>query len=151
MYSSPGSFYMKNHRPVHNGYRDGELFVPLWTKAEEVVPLEDYDRAMISYAKCMKAMHWKVVPEKERQLVAWQMFLHIYDGWIAHNTAPDFHRLIEESINTENNFNVRSMAFRQARRYLEGFHRREWDVLNYQILPMARGHSSWLEKLINDC
>lgn len=146
--NTPGAFYANLAEPNCNNF-EGDFFTPVGGRDFEKVEWEEYCEFIMSFARQVKP-DWIVVKEKERELALWSMFLQVYDGWIAKNTNSNFHQLVVESIREDNDIYDRSMAFHQAITCLDS----QEDIrrlLKYQILPIAKGHSNWLEKLINDC
>lgn len=143
---APGSFYTSSVKPVHNGHEENLFFDYYSHKA--TVQWEEYADFITEFAKNIKE-DWVVVPDKERNLALWEMFLQVYDGWIVKNTNREFYRLVEESIRLDNDFHKRSTAFRNARTRLESCER-ILHLFKYEIFPLAKGHSDWLEKLINN-
>ena len=123
------------------------FFTGVCPPTEKMVQWEEYSDYVTDYAKNV-AEDWFVVSDKERNLALWQMFLQVYDGWIVENTTRDFYRLVEESISLDNDFHKRSTAFRNARTRLETS-REISQLFKYEIFPLAKGHSTWLENLIN--
>jgi len=143
---APGMFCMTASKPRHNGYEENVFFTCV-SPTEKMVHWEDYSDYVTDYAKNV-AEDWFVVSDKERNLALWQMFLQVYDGWIVENTTRDFYRLVEESISLDNDFHKRSTAFRNARTRLETS-KEISQLFKYEIFPLAKGHSNWLENLIN--
>jgi hypothetical protein len=141
---APGMFCVTISKPLHNGYREKTFF---YYTAEKIIQWDEYSDFIVDYAKSVTD-DWFVVPDKERNLALWQMFLQVYDGWIVKNTNRDFYRLVEESIRLDNDFHRRSTVFRNARTRLETCDEIS-QLFKYEIFPLAKGHSIWLEKLIN--
>lgn len=146
--NAPGMFCISASNPKHNGYEENVFFSYVY--AEKMVQWDDYSDFIVDYAKNIKK-NWSVVSDKERNLALWQMFLQVYDGWIVKNTSHEFYQLVEESIRLDNDFHKRFTAFRNARTRLEYCDEEIYHLFKYEIFPLVKGHSNWLEKLINGC
>lgn len=144
--SHPGFYQIELLEPIHNSLGKS-CFAPI--KENTSVHWDDYYNKMIDLAYYYKAKKMRVVPAAERMLSAWQMFLIIYDGWLAVNMHADFFGLVEQSTCPDLDTNTRTIAFRKAYKLLAIKSASVYNCLEDEIMPLVRGHAPWLERLIN--
>lgn len=148
--NAPGNFVISYQTVKHDNFMDRFFVpVPMWKENEHVL-WDDYESRMLSIAKSTKNQGWEAVSEQERTMALWQMFLLVYDSWIANWAGQDeeFYTLVEKSIRPDLDFNTRETAFRSARRRIST-HPEIAYFLTERLFPLAQGHSKWLEDLIN--
>lgn len=147
-HNCPGDFHTSLNCVIHNAYQSGEFFLPF---RDHVVSWDDWESHIIKESTTFKVLGWRAVSEQERTLALWQMFLYAYDGWVAQIMGRNakFYSLVETSIREDLDMNTRSAAYRSAYRLIS-VNEHAKSILSHQLLPMASGHSEWLERLIND-
>ena len=140
----PGFFEVCCKRPVRNGYYKEEtlsdMFVP------KSLHWEEYERNILYIIDCLKE-EFEAVSEKESAMAAWQIFLLIYDSWLANNMSSDFMGYASESVDLDLDFRSRQVAYKKSFSYIKGTEVE--DAFVYQIKWWSGRHSKWMENLIN--
>ncbi len=149
----PGIYEFKLSQPIHNSFGDSCFRSMLQSDGKtpytcRVFWDEYYDKVMELVA-LFKSKQMVVVSAAERTLAAWQMFLTIYDGWLASNMRTEFYSLVEQSTRMDFDFNTRNTAFRKAYKMLSIRSSSVAGFLEDDIMCLVRGHAPWLERLIN--
>jgi hypothetical protein len=141
----PGFYEFVRMEPLHNGQgafncKDKHNYV-YWEQYEFEV-----EKVISEY----RNDGYYSVSSKNRSLMAWEMFLYMYDGWLAKKMDSKFYQQVELST-FGTDFNEKSNAYRVAVKMLDDCYGSQelLDMLNYQIRPMINGHSQWLEDLVN--
>jgi hypothetical protein len=143
----PGFWDVGFNDVVHNGYAERRLL-----KSRHKVDFcysDDYEEVvwiMVNYAK---EYGFAAVESGEQVLAAWQIFLMMYDSWLAEHMEPDFFKLVGESLDPSKPRDVRLRKFEAAQRELI-IDRTVNDVWMFNLLPLAKPNSEWLIRLINE-
>lgn len=145
-HNSPNVFEFTRMEPVHNG-----LGAFHCQDTDRLVYWERYENEVCRIINDYKETGFQPVSNRYRSLMAWEMFLFMFDGWLAERMSPKFYQYVEKSITDTLDIHSRVAAFRSANKILIDSYESERvvEMLTYQILPMANGHSQWLEDLIN--
>lgn len=141
----PGFYEFVELEPVHNA----GLFKQ--NTKEKYIYWEQYETEILNSIANYKELGYCPVPNLFRGLVAWEMFLYMYDKWLAYRMSTKFYEHVGKSIDQSLDFGIRINACREASRMISNCDDSEKvvETLNLQIMPMANGHSQWLENLIN--
>lgn len=142
----PGYFEINFSEPIHNSFHRSAYFSKVMSWSQ--VYWDDYEKILLGCVNACRETNLKVVPSQERVLVAWQMFLLIFDSWLAQHMKLEFFQFVEQSTRPDLDLEVRLIAYRAAHSILVQYSEVS-DVLLYQILPLIKGHATWLEKLID--
>ena len=142
----PGFFEFVRMEPIHDGHGAFRC-----AERDKYVYWDQYDNEVTKIVKHYKENGYYAVQSKARSLMAWELFLFMFDGWLSEKMDASFYKQVEISTTTSLDVNTRMMAYRCAVRYLSERKdsERQIEMLNYQIMPMISGHSQWLEQLIN--
>jgi hypothetical protein len=141
----PGYFEVCCKRPERNGHRKEEILFNV------VRPLslywETYESGILSLVDRLKP-EFMAVTEEESAISAWQMFLLIYDSWLAENMPSQFFEYVCESVDSDFALHERELARKKALMYIKGTDVE--DAFFYQSKWLGKQrHSKWMEKLIN--
>lgn len=142
----PGFYEFVRIEPIHNGIGAFRA-----TDKEVCVYWDEYDAEVERIVSQCRNDGFYAIPSRERGLMAWEMFLFMFDGWLADRMDRRFYQYVEQSTVASLDINTRAAALRNASRMLSDYPGadRVLDLLNYQIMPMVNGHSQWLEDLVN--
>lgn len=143
----PGFYEFTKMEPIHNGNGTFRSF-----EKDKRVYWEQYEDEITSIIEDYKKQNFFPIVNRQRSLIAWEMFLYMYDGWLAERMDEKFYHQVLISIMNDLDINTRSIAYRIASRMLIDQYGSEKVVqtLNYQIMPMISGHSKWLEDLFDE-
>lgn len=143
----PGFYEFTRMEPLHNGNGTFRCF-----EKDRRVYWEQYEEEVTNVVRVYKQQNFTPISNRQRGLMAWEMFLYMYDGWLAQRMDAKFYQQVERSTMETLDVNTKSIAYRIASRMLSEQYSSEKVVqtLNYQIMPMINGHSKWLEDLFND-
>jgi len=132
--------------PMHNGNGTFRCF-----EKDRYVYWDQYECEIAKVVNDYKDQNFFPLASRHRSLMAWEMFLYMYDGWLSERMDARFYQQVERSTMETLDLNTRSTAYRSANRMLSECFGSEKVVqtLNYQIMPMINGHSQWLENLFN--
>lgn len=143
----PGFFEMNFSSVIHDGYAEGRLI------AEDISPQiwywDEYECKLLWTIDQLKKRSIKAFETSEQSLGIWQMFLLMYDSWLAKNMDLTFFELVYKSLDTSLNVDERYKAFQNAQSKL-AVRKAVHDVWLYQLWPLAKVNSEWLIRLIND-
>lgn len=137
----PGHYCIRVFSPVHNGYRTHMLTCSV----DEVVYWDRYEPFVLDFAS---QPEFTAVPEEERILAAWQMFLLIFDCKLA-SMGSEFLTLVGHSVAPNLSIEERAMAVVGAKAQLRLLLPEVSEHLHHQIFPLADFYSDWLVRLIN--
>lgn len=142
----PGFYEFARMEPLHNGNGSFRCY-----EKDKYVYWDQYEVEIAKVVNDYKERKLFPVPSRSRSLMAWEMFLYMYDGWLSERMDARFYQQVERSTMETLDINSRSIAYRSANRILSEHYGSEKVVqtLNYQIMPMINGHSQWLENLFN--
>lgn len=141
----PGVYDTQEVEPVRNSFDEKHFFRQTFSKQ---VHVDSFESLILTFATSCKRRNLCAIPVTERSLAVWQIFLTIYDKWLAQHMNADFFRLVEESTRLDFDVNRRQIASRNAYSMLNSFPK-ILDVLSNQLLLLTSGHAEWLEKVIN--
>jgi hypothetical protein len=143
----PGFFEMKCASAQHDGYKDNKLVIDeirsQWWHWDE------YEKML------MKLIHWAkekslvALELREQILAAWQIFLIMYDSWLAENMDLSFFKYVGITLDPTHSLDEREAACKQAQTKLSG-HKEVYEGWTGQLLPLTKSRSEWLIRLIND-
>jgi hypothetical protein len=142
----PGFFEFTRMEPLYNG--NGAFRC---ADKGHCVYWDKYESEIFQVLQEYKEKKFFAVQNKIRNLVAWEMFLYMYDEWISERMDDRFYQQVERSTMPTLDIGTRTVAYRIASRMLADSHGSDKAIqmLNYQIMPMINGHSNWLENLAN--
>jgi len=142
----PGYYEFVQMNPLHNG--QGEFCC---REKDHYVYWDQYESELTKIIKEYRDGGYCSIPSQFRNLMAWEMFVYMYDGWMSRRMDGDFYRQVELSTSVKLDYDERSLALRTAIKILSDSAGSEEiiEMLNYQIMPMINGHSQWLEDLVN--
>lgn len=143
----PGFYEFTRMEPLHNGNGTFRCF-----EKDKCVYWDQYEKEITRVVVEYKEQGFHPTPSKERTLMAWEMFLYMYDGWLSERMDSKFYQNVERSTTASLDLNSRSISYRVAKKMLSDCYGSEKiiQILNYQVMPMVSGHSQWLEDLFND-
>lgn len=140
----PGYFEVCCKSPVHNGYYKEHTLIDIISPKS--FHWEEYEGGILSIIDHLK-MDFEAVKEKESLLAAWQIFIFIYDSWLANNMNYGFMGCVSESVDFDLDLSSRQSAYKKSLSYLKGTEVE--DAFTYQIKWWSGCHSKWMEDLIN--
>lgn len=143
----PGYFVTDYTEVVHNGFDKGEFTKDIYNI--DITYWDEYEGVVSCVVDLVKKHGYQAVKLEEQTLAAWQIFLMMYDSWLARNMDVGFFKTVGRSLDQGLTRRERESALREAQNLL-GVDRRINDMWAYQILPLAKTRSEWLVRLIND-
>lgn len=145
--SRPGFFEFMRMEPLHNGHGALSCF-----DKENYVYWDCYQTQIMNIVSSYKEDGFYAVSGQEKILMAWEMLLYMYDDVLAKRiSSNDFYFQVEKSIDSSMSVSSRISSYKNALRILSESSGvdRIMDVFNFQLMPMARWNSKWLEDLFN--
>ncbi len=140
----PGYFEVCCKAPVRNGYYKEN------TLEDVILPKniywDEYESDILRIVDHLK-VSFEAVSKRESSMSAWQVFLLIYDSWLANNMKSEFMGYASESVGLDIDFISRQEAYKKALSYLCGTEVE--DAFTYQMKWWSGRHSKWMEDLIN--
>ncbi len=140
----PGFYEFLNLQPKHNGHASMED-----TLSETYVYWENYEIEVAKILTQFKKQELFPVPSWQRKIMAWEMFLYMFDDWLSKRMNDHFYQYVQRSLSQNLNHEERMLAFTQARFSILNSRdsAKIVEILDKQILPMSNGHSQWLQDL----
>ena len=144
--SRPGFYEFSRIEPIYNGEGAFKSF-----DKDYYVHWDKYEQEITNVVNNYRKFEYYAVAKNERTLVAWEMFLFMFDRWLAERMNAEFYKLVSTSITPDLDNKERTIAYMEASRMLPRCSDSDnvLDMLNNRIMPMAKGHSQWLEDLVN--
>jgi hypothetical protein len=136
-------------QPVHDGYQPGLLIQNCRGYPKEC-HWDEYDGQVKHICGQLKQEGYQAIVGREKALAAWEIFLYIYDSYLARLMDKAFFWFVEQSINADLSVSVRSNACRVAKKMVMDKDSKLADALIYQIMPLVRDDSDWLARIINE-
>lgn len=151
----PGYYVFQMYKPVHNACENRHNFRPFEPITDQsIVYWDEFERFIDEWVKKCKLLQnrgFKVIDsQKEAELVCWEMFLYIYDKWLAENMDGKFFDLVLGSTLPDVPLESRRDNFLYASDMLEDFSLAHSALFN-TVLRYAekKYYSEWLAKLTN--
>jgi hypothetical protein len=141
----PGFYDIALNSVLHDGYEDGVLLQNI--DKFEKCHSDQYEKQMLHMVNFCKLSGLKAIEGKDHTMAAWQIFLMMYDSWMADHMDGDFFKLVGLSLDSKATRKSRMSAINQA---INKVDKRGKDVWVYTMLPLVQDYSDWLVKLIND-
>lgn len=137
---SPGYYKFEFLNPNHNGYLDGNYFIPLGDP--HYYPYDEYDKFIMRWVKNLNFIPIKFGQVK---LAVWEMFLYSFDGWIAeHNLEDKVFRGIDPSLSEEE----RSNEIDHFLDFLATYDTLVSDIYDSDFRKYEYDYANWLSELI---
>jgi hypothetical protein len=154
----PGYYVFQMFRPIHNGYVKPSYGVPAKafeaTTDQSIVHWDEYERFIFECLNKFQVLRKHgfepVLSQREAELTCWEMFLYIFDRWLAENMDSKFFDLVIGSTLPGIPLNERRDNYLYATDMLEDY-TSTYRALHEVILIYAERHnySEWLAKLAN--
>lgn len=150
----PGYYVFQMFKPVHNGGLGYNIktFEPI--TEQSLIYWDEFERFINGWLdKCVTLRQRDFIAvesHKEAELVCWEMFLYIFDRWLADNMDSKFFDLVMGSTKPELSFRQRRDSYLYASEMLEEYST-PYTTLQKSILQYAEksNYSEWLAKLAN--
>lgn len=143
----PGYFEISFVEPVHNGHAGGKLIKDYMKPT--MCYWDEYEYNVLKFVKYIQENGFEAIKPSEQILAAWQIFLIMYDSWLARHMDAGFFKLAGTSLDANLSLSRRMEAFEAAQSQL-CIDKRTNDVWAFQLLPLAKSGSEWLVRLINE-
>lgn len=112
---------------------------------ETEVFYEDYDEYILHLALVFRSDDIRVVAENERELAIWEIFVEMYNL----GSIESIKWCVRNSIRSDRSISYRNQFYQHALLELKKFVD-YYDSYFYRFLPLVKGHSFWLERIINE-
>lgn len=142
----PGFWEIFYNEAVHNGHEIKTLVNDVYKI--EVCHWNKYESSVYFMISRVLADEFVAIEPEEQVLAVWQIFLMMYDSWLARHMGNGFFELVGISINSLLPRAGRLEAIDEAQRQL-CIDKTINDVWAFQLLPLAKAGSEWLVRLIN--
>jgi hypothetical protein len=110
---------------------------------------DQYEKFVLDTVQELKGGGFRATESEEAILAVWEIFLIMYDSWLARNMDSTFFCLVEQSTKKSASVESRIKACALAQKFLAIDSHVE-NVWTFQLLPLARYGAEWLTRLIND-
>jgi hypothetical protein len=143
----PGFFELRVSEPVHNSHDRGTKTMRD-LKGEDVCYWDQYEETVLTFAEDSRKQGFAAVEGPEQLLAAGQIFLMIYDAWLARTMEPSFLLKVGEMLDESRTVADRLTALDgiiAPTRSTKSVH----ETWVYQLSPLAHAGSEWLVRLIN--
>lgn len=152
----PGYYVFQMFRPVHNGCDSMGYGIRSFEAItdQSLIYWDEFERFINGWLdKCVTLRQrgfTAIETQKEAELTCWEMFLYVFDKWLADNMDSKFFDLVMGSTMQELPFRQRRDNYLYASEMLEE-HSTAHTTLQKSILQYAEKnyYSEWLAKLAN--
>ena len=136
----PGYYVFEYFNPNHNGYLDGNYFVPLGDPH-----YYQYDEYASFIKRWVRNLHFIPVKFSQVRLAVWEMFLYCFDGWIAeHNLEEKVFRATDLSLSEEERLNEVGIFLN----FLTTYDSLVLDIYDSEFRKYEYNYADWLSELI---
>jgi len=136
----PGHYKFSFFNPNHNGYLDGDCFLPLGDT--HYYQYDEYADFLLRWAK---GLNFTPIKFAQVKLAVWEMFLYCFDGWIAkHNLEERAFCGVDPSLSEEE----RSNGIDNFLEYLSTYDTLVFDIYESEFRKYEYDYADWLTELI---
>jgi hypothetical protein len=153
----PGYYVFQMFRPLYNGceqplYGPKKAFTPVTDQS--IVHWDEYELFILNWVRKCDSLRLRgfsaIETQREAELVCWEMFLYIFDKWLAENMDGKFFDLVLNSTLPSVPLMERRDSFLYATDMLENYSAVHSPLQNIIFTYAKRGcYSEWLAKLAN--
>lgn len=137
----PGYYVIEFKNPNHNGWLDGNYFVPLGDPH-----YYQYNQYANFITRWVKNLNFRPIKFSQVRLAVWEMFLYCFDGWVVEHSleervfpATDPMLSEEERLNGVDNFLD----------WLAGYDTLVSEIYECEFQKYQYDYAQWLAELIN--
>lgn len=146
----PGFYEINYSEAIHNGFTKENGVLLKHICQSERWEWDHYEENILNLTNSLRSSDFVAIHPIEQVLAGWHMFLIMFDQYLSDTMPQEFLHSAVKCLDSNIGLSSRTSLFVTAEKYLRMNQPSVAEIWNCRILPMAKNHSDWLVKLINN-